>query len=564
MPKNAATDVLQERTSKQKGSKGLRKRLGRRIKKALSPRRKSKSHLTVSSDLASNTSDLSKMNVRSQTSRAPKLELLDSMTMYLKVSLRDEEKLTFCVGGNNDENESRKVVLTNKELLQMANTGRQFQPTIISKEKRETLHGLWMEVTSEISLKEMEMMLQNNSVPESESDSPPTLLVLAKHASLIPISILTAAIISIFTMDGSLLHDFLLSSSNSILYLKITIWCSFAAFIAVTIALREIISLRQNINTVTKDHNPVVELKIVMEKWSSERPRLVASSVSDMSNSQQTETTLHDESRKEEATSNGTLKKSVSDISSKVADTVEAGIDYPVRFLRAAKGDPIHGRERFEATMKWREEERMDSILDEPFIYFELVKKYYPHYYHLRGKNNEPVYYESPAKFKVKPLKAAGMTMEDLLRYYALVTEYMWKRIEPSEEGKSIYVIDLDGIRLMDFVGDVVDFVKKTSSFTSAHYPERSGTIFVINVPSWFNIIWKVVSPMADEVTRQKIRILRGKNNILNDLMTRVDVENIPSNYGGKSMALGESPEEKMFAEDMRKNLQRANLSVAK
>ena len=97
----------------------------------------------------------------------------------------------------------------------------------------------------------------------------------------------------------------------------------------------------------------------------------------------------------------------------------------------------------------------------------------------------------------VPELKKNGIGMEPLLKHYAICCDYMWTKIEDSEEGKSIYVIDLDGIGFRDFAGEVVDFVKKASTFTGDHYPERSGSIFVVNVPSWFSVIWNVVKPMV-------------------------------------------------------------------
>jgi hypothetical protein len=105
---------------------------------------------------------------------------------------------------------------------------------------------------------------------------------------------------------------------------------------------------------------------------------------------------------------------------------------------------------------------------------------------------------------------------------------------------------------MRDFAGEVVDFVKKTSAFTAAHYPERSGSIFVINVPSWFSIIWKTVSPWIDPVTVKKIKILGyGEVAITKALEEKIPIENIPPEYGGQSMSLGQSPEETMFREKM-------------
>ena len=230
----------------------------------------------------------------------------------------------------------------------------------------------------------------------------------------------------------------------------------------------------------------------------------------------------------------------------------------PHRFIAAEKGNIESARKRYVATLKWRSEMGMDHIITDPHPNFTLIKKNYPHYYHLRGRKHEPCYYEKPPEINLKSLRAAGVTMDDLLRHFALTCDFMWTVIEPSESGKSIYVIDLRGMGMRDFAGEVVDFVKKTSTFTAAHYPERSGSIFVINVPSWFSIIWKTVSPWIDPVTVNKITILGyGDAAITKALEAKIPPENIPPEYGGQSMPLGQSPEEAMFREKMAGNWRR-------
>jgi len=220
----------------------------------------------------------------------------------------------------------------------------------------------------------------------------------------------------------------------------------------------------------------------------------------------------------------------------------------PASFIRATKGDIAAARERWNDTLRWREETGMDIILDNPHPNLALIKKNYPHYFHLRGKNNECCYYEKPPKINLKALRKAGIQLDELVRHYALCCEYMWKKIETSEDGQSIYVIDLDGIRLRDFVGEVVDFVKRASLFCTKHYPERSGSIYVINVPTWFSVIWAVVKPMLDDETKKKIIILGHKKGIITKaLIEKISIENIPSEYGGCSMPLGFSPEEQGF-----------------
>ena len=59
---------------------------------------------------------------------------------------------------------------------------------------------------------------------------------------------------------------------------------------------------------------------------------------------------------------------------------------------------------------------------------------------------------------------------------------------------------------------------------------------------------------MVDEVTLQKINILRGKEEIFNALLEKIPIENIPPEYGGQSMPLGHSPEEYALRELMQHN----------
>jgi len=248
---------------------------------------------------------------------------------------------------------------------------------------------------------------------------------------------------------------------------------------------------------------------------------------------------------------------SVSTPSSSTKPKLGPGVT-PFRFIRATKGDVAAAKTRWADTCKWRDELGMDHVLSQPHPTIQVIKENYPHYFHLRGKKNECCYYEKPPKIDLANLRKSGIELEALLKHYAICCEYMWTNIEPSEEGKSIYVIDLEGMGFRDFAGEVVDFVKRASKFTGDHYPERSGSIFVINVPSWFSVIWNVVKPMVDDVTKQKITIMKyGNEAITKALMEKIDIQNIPPQYGGRSMPLGQSPEELQFMEHF-KSLNRA------
>jgi len=184
----------------------------------------------------------------------------------------------------------------------------------------------------------------------------------------------------------------------------------------------------------------------------------------------------------------------------------------------------------------------MDTILSELHPHLEFIKQHFPHYFHLRGCKNEPVYFEMPPRTDLKAPREGGVTLDILLRHYVMVTEFMWQYIERDDLQQSIYIIDLEGIRIIDFRGKCVDFVRRACAFCNQHYPEWSGCILVVNV-----LIWRLVKRFADKKTLAKVKILCGKDEILEMLLEFIPMENIPPQYGGTSMPLGEVPEELML-----------------
>ncbi|GMF20322.1 unnamed protein product [Phytophthora fragariaefolia] len=180
-------------------------------------------------------------------------------------------------------------------------------------------------------------------------------------------------------------------------------------------------------------------------------------------------------------------------------------IAFSPRFIAGEKGDVEKGRARYLNTLEWRKENDIDNILVTPHPSFEVIKKHYPQYFHGRTRDGQPVYYERPGKIDLPALKREGLSIDDLLRHYMYITEYLWRVVEPDDSGRSITVLDVTGIGMYDLGGEVLDFIKRASAFTGAHYPERSAHIFIINIPGWFNMIWRMVKPLIDPVTREKV-----------------------------------------------------------
>jgi len=224
--------------------------------------------------------------------------------------------------------------------------------------------------------------------------------------------------------------------------------------------------------------------------------------------------------------------------------------------LNACNGDYEEAQRRFINTLEWRRKENIDTILREPFPKFFVIKQHFPHYYHGTGYQGEPIYYDFPAKADIKALKRNGLSFDQLVRHYNMITEFQWQMLNRDDHMTSIFIVDLEGIQFSDFVGDAVKLIKKVSKISAEHYPERAGLVFIINVPKWFKLIWKVVVPLVPKATLSKIFVLREKEEVLTTLAKHIPMENIPAEYGGSSpMPLGQSTEENLLASLMQYNL---------
>lgn len=97
-------------------------------------------------------------------------------------------------------------------------------------------------------------------------------------------------------------------------------------------------------------------------------------------------------------------------------------------------------------------------------------------------------------------------------------------------EGKFLVIGDLAGwgIKNMDIRGylAVLDILQN-------QYPERLRKLFIVHVPYLFWGAWKVVSPLVDKVTREKIVFVEDKH-LEETLLNEVEKDRLPSIYGGQ------------------------------
>jgi len=64
---------------------------------------------------------------------------------------------------------------------------------------------------------------------------------------------------------------------------------------------------------------------------------------------------------------------------------------------------------------------------------------------------------------------------------------------------------------------------------------------FVINVPSSFSFVWRLVAPMLDPNVREKVKIYKA-NEFKTPLLELVDADQLPERFGGTMKISDEQP----------------------
>ncbi|KAJ1445270.1 hypothetical protein M885DRAFT_550484 [Pelagophyceae sp. CCMP2097] len=231
-------------------------------------------------------------------------------------------------------------------------------------------------------------------------------------------------------------------------------------------------------------------------------------------------------------------------------NAVEAATLVDRRFIVACGGDVKAAVRRWRATQAWRADQGVDGLLDKPHPKFDSIKACYPHYWGGAGRAGELLYFENVGRVDVAALERSGVTLADLVSHYVYLHEFQWARLCPQRDGpacRQVVVLDVSGLALRDCGGLRFEYVRQCAALAQQHYPERCGKIIIANAPAWFAVAWRMVRPLVDPATQQKIFVPRTGAETLATLRAVADDDAIPVAYGGTNKAPQESPYERQL-----------------
>ena len=175
---------------------------------------------------------------------------------------------------------------------------------------------------------------------------------------------------------------------------------------------------------------------------------------------------------------------------------------------RAAKAET-----RLRKILRWREEVGADRILDEVLPHADAFHEHWPVSVHGPDDHGHPVVAERIADIRPEGL-TARMNAAAVLRHRVQIMEALahLKRDERRRRGrgvhKHVWVIDLAGVGVSAFVGDVRAFVMDLVRLCTDKYTDTLFSMWLLNTPYVFRAVWAVVSAALRTSTKEKIRVV--------------------------------------------------------
>lgn len=245
----------------------------------------------------------------------------------------------------------------------------------------------------------------------------------------------------------------------------------------------------------------------------------------------------------------------------------------PPGYLALFRHNPQNARAGYLQTQEWRREERIHSIHDRQNVWFSKIKASYPHVIHGFARDGTLVIYESPGRMNLKSLFKNGCGVKDMIEHYCYLMEYLSNieailtELYSSDGGEMLWQEELaayanakqgrlqnDPIKfgfcvVMDIGGaspsllsvDVLSYLKRAGDVNTSHYPGSMRHVTTVNAPFLASVAWNRIKGLLPRLVT--MNLLSRAQTIEGGLLTRIDEDQVPEEYGGKSrFKLGEHP----------------------
>eukprot|EP00755_Sulcionema_specki_P009604 Sspe_Gene.44145::Locus_21637_Transcript_2_2_Confidence_0.750_Length_1255::g.44145::m.44145 len=200
------------------------------------------------------------------------------------------------------------------------------------------------------------------------------------------------------------------------------------------------------------------------------------------------------------------------------------------RFLRARKLNVEKAKAMLLESIKWREENNVDTILDGPAPDPRVLQRF-PHGVSGKSRFGHPLYFERTGMSMLTSEEVVPMAA--LLHWKIYLSEFLDRELrKPDAQQETVVaVLDMTGLTLSKANKHAMDFCKMVGDIEEKNYPESLCKIFVVNAGWVFASVWKVAKYFFSSEVREKI-VICGSG-YMAQLEEYIDRSEIPTYLGG-------------------------------
>lgn len=157
---------------------------------------------------------------------------------------------------------------------------------------------------------------------------------------------------------------------------------------------------------------------------------------------------------------------------------------------------------------------------------------------HKTDKEGCPVYIERLGYHKAKQL-AKCVHVEEIQNYHIGCNEFLHRvimkdcsKMAGRHINRETVIFDCTGMGWHQLHMPALAFIRAIAECDQSYYPETLNKFFLVNAPTAFVYVWKIVKAWLDPGTLEKIQILGSDYQA--SLLTQIAPENLPTFLGGQ------------------------------
>lgn len=184
----------------------------------------------------------------------------------------------------------------------------------------------------------------------------------------------------------------------------------------------------------------------------------------------------------------------------------------------------------------------------------------YPQVYSGFAKNGSPVFFSKVGVINVSAIECVT-TIPNIVKYhwYVMMHDFGHRLRQTKEKDpkfkqfECVCIIDLANLTVGQLTSNTLALTKEQAAVDSLCFPETLYKMFIINSPRFFSATWTIIKGWLDPRTASKIEVLSSRKAWEKVLLDYIDVDQLPSDYGGTGPVTKDTMEKEGFTGSLKR-----------